>query len=71
MARKSTHRQELIETVHILRKRENRRRQLSKAMSEYLISKEERQMATLRRKGEKLSFDTYQELSTFFNLFYE
>ena len=71
MGRKSEHRKKLIEDVHIQLKRENRKRALSKAMSEYLISKQERQINNLKRKSLKFSFDTYQEMSTFFNLYLE
>lgn len=69
--RSSGHRLELIEDIHIARKRENRARSLSKAMSEYLISAQQRQMDNLKRKSVKLSFDTYQEMSTYFNLLME
>lgn len=69
--RSSGHRLELIEDIHIVRKKENRARALAKAMSEYLISEQQRQMDNLKRKSVKLSFDTYQEMSTYFNLLME
>ena len=67
----SGYRLQLIEDIHITRKKENRARTLSKAMSEYFISEQQRQMDNLKRKGLKLSFDTYQEMSTYFNLVIE
>lgn len=57
----------LIEDVHIKLKKENRARSINKAQSEMLISKQERQMQTLKRSTEKKTFDTYQEMSTYFN----
>ena len=71
MERKLNLRLQLIEDVHINLKRENRKRSLAKAMSEYLISPQERQMQNLRRKAVKNTFDTYQEMSTYFNLLLE
>ena len=57
----------LIEDVHINLKKENRARAVNKAQSELLISQEEREINRLQRDAQKMVFDTYQEMSTFFN----
>ena len=68
MATRQGHRAELIEYIHIKLKKENRARSINKAQSEMLISQQERQMNNLKRKAKKDHFDTYQEMSTHFNL---
>lgn len=58
--------QALIEDVHIQLKRENQKRAINKAQSESLIVPEQRIVNRLQRDSEKMTFDTYQEMSTFF-----
>lgn len=58
--------QALIEDVHINLKRENQKRAINKAQSESLIIPEERVVKRLKRDSKKMSFETYQEMSTFF-----
>lgn len=57
----------LIEDVHIALKRENQKRAINKAQSEALIIPEERRVKRLKRDAKKMTFDTYQEMSTFFH----
>lgn len=66
MGRREILKQALIEDVHINLKKENRSRTINKAQSELLISEQEREIKRLERKGRKMRFDTYQEMSTFF-----
>lgn len=65
MGRREIIKAALIEDVHIKLKKENRARAINKAQSELLISEQEREMKTLVRKSKKMTFDTYQEMSTF------
>lgn len=65
MARREILKQALIEDVHINLKKENRARSINKAQSELLISQEEREMKKLNRMAHKMTFETYQEMSTF------
>ena len=58
--------QALIEDVHIHLKRENQKRAINKAQSENLIIPEERVVKRLKRDSKKMTFETYQEMSTFF-----
>lgn len=57
----------LIEDVHVKLKKENRARAVNKAQSELIISQQEREINRLKRDSNKMSFETYQEMSTFFN----
>ena len=66
MGRRTILRQSLIEDVHINLKKENRARSLNKAQSELVISEQEREMDRLKRKSEKMHFDTYEEMNVFF-----
>lgn len=66
MGRRSIIRQSLIEDVHINLKKENRARSINKATSELIISEQEREMDRLKRKGQKMRFDTYEEMNIFF-----
>ena len=68
MGRRQILKQQLIEDVHITLKKENRARAVNKRTSEILISKQEREMKALQRKASKDIFETYQEISTEFNL---
>lgn len=65
MARREIIKQQLIQDVHIQLKRENRKRALNKAQSELIISEQEREMKRLQRNTRKMTFETYQEMSTF------
>lgn len=66
MGRREIIRQALIEDVHINLKKENRARSINKAQSELIISEQEREMDRLKRKAEKMRFDTYEEMNIFF-----
>lgn len=66
MGRREIFKAQLIEDVHIKLKKENRARSINKAQSEMLISQQERDIKREIRKGNKMVFDTYQEMSTFF-----
>ena len=57
----------LIEDVHVKLKKENRARSVNKAQSELIISQQEREINRLKRDSNKMTFETYQEISTFFN----
>lgn len=57
----------LIEDVHAKLKKENRARAVNKAQSELIISQQEREINRLKRDSNKMTFETYQEMSTFFN----
>ena len=57
----------LIEDVHVKLKKENRARAVNKAQSELIISQQEREINRLKRDSNKMTFETYQEMSTFFN----
>ena len=57
----------LIEDVHVKLKKENRARAVNKAQSELIISQQEREINRLNRDSNKMTFETYQEMSTFFN----
>lgn len=65
MARREILKQQLIEDIHINLKKENRARALNKAQSELVISEQEREMKRLNRDARKMTFETYQEMSTF------
>lgn len=65
MGRREILKQALIEDVHINLKKENRARAVNKAQSELLISEQEREMKRLQRDSRKMTFETYQEMSTF------
>ena len=65
MGRREIIKQELIEDIHIQRKKENRARSINKAQSELMILEEEREIKKLQRKARKNRFKTYQEMSTF------
>ena len=66
MGRREILKQALIEGAHINLKKENRARSINKAQSELVISEQEREIKRLERKGRKMRFNTYQEISTFF-----
>ena len=57
----------LIEDVHVKLKKENRARAVNKAQSELIISQQEREINRLKRDSNKMTCETYQEISTFFN----
>lgn len=65
MDRRNIIKQQLIQDVHIQLKRENRARALNKQQSELLISEQEREINRLNRDSNKMTFETYQEMSTF------
>lgn len=66
MGKREILKQELIEDVHIQLKRENQKRAINKAQSEALIVPEERIVKRIKRDSKKMTFETYQEMSTFF-----
>lgn len=66
MDRRTILKQELIEDIHINLKRENQKRAINKAQSEALIVPEERIVKRIKRDSKKMTFETYQEMSTFF-----
>lgn len=65
MGRREILKQALIEDVHINLKKENRARSVNTAQSELLISEQEREIKRLQRDSKKMTFETYQEMSTF------